>query len=174
MQQSFFGQMLIELQNRINDKVPEIRFVEQDFGQLESPDDLGRYPVSWPCTLIDFSNTEYSDLSQMVQEADDVTIDIRLGFPAFSFTSSLQPVHVREQGLKFYELENLIYQALHGWAPENLCQPLARRNAITEKREDGLRVRVLRFTTRFEDHNAKPVKIKADRPLLDIDYYQTS
>lgn len=172
-QQSFFAQMFLELQARITEMVPEIRFVEQDFGQLESPDDMGRYPVSWPCVLIDFPDTKYSDLSNNVQEADDVMINLRLGFPAFSYTSSLQPVHIREQGLKFLEIENRIYQQLHSWAPDELCQPLARRFALTEKREDLLRVRVIGFTTRFEDHNATPAKLRVAKPPLDLDYHQT-
>lgn len=171
--ESYFAQMILALQAYIPTKVPEIRFVEQDLGQLESPDEMGRYPVSWPCVLIDFTETLYSDLSQNIQEAES-TVQLRLGFQPVSFTSNLQPEHIRKQGLNYYEIENRLYQALQGWAPADLCQPLTRQRAISEKREDFVRVRVLPFTTRFEDWNAHPSKVKVDRPALDIDYHQTT
>lgn len=169
---AFFAELLIQIQNRLLDKVPEIKYVNQDLGQLEVYT-MGSPSVDWPCYLVDFVDTVYSDLSGGEQEAE-LTIRGRLGFNPFSQTSNLQPEDVRRLGLYYYELENKIHSALHGWQPlkdDNtpLCQPLSRRRAYTEKRdEDAFRVRGIDFTLGFHDDFASPV-ISSINPEINLD-----
>ncbi len=179
--QDIFGELLIAFQARIADKVPEIKYVNQDLGQLEVYT-MDRPGVSWPCLLIDFNDTSYSDLGNMEQEGE-LNLLCRLGFNPFSQTSNLQPEDVRKKGLYYYALEAKVHAALHGWQPmfntgvqdddgndilEPLCQPLSRRRGFTEKREeDAFRVRGLAFTTGFNDDGASPVRTTIT-PRLDI------
>ena len=167
--QSFFAQLLLKLQEHIKTEVPEIRYINQDLGQLEVYD-MGSPAVSWPCVLVDMSDTNYADLHQGVQEANICTVVFRLGFNPFSQTSNLQPEEVRKLGLYYYELEQKLYQALQGYNADGLCQPLTRTRMATEKREeDAFRVRVMIMTTAFEDDGASLPKITIN-PDLEIDF----
>lgn len=149
---SFYAQMLIELQNRIKQTVPEIRWIDQDFGQLEIAAE--RPPVSFPCVLIDFPSTPFNQYLNDV-ETGDCTISIRLAFPPYSPSNSLAPESVKEKALQYYEIENKLYRALKGWYPDSeICQPLNRISDATENREDTVRVRRLTFSTSYDDYTA--------------------
>ena len=168
MLNSFFAQMLIALQDRIKAMVPEIREIDQDLSQIDVYEE--RPPVALPCVLIDFSETTYDQLGSLIEDGT-VSIDLRLAFPAYSTSNSLAPLQVRENALKYYELENKLYKALHGWAPDSgICQPLARITAVTEKgREDALRVRRIVFSTMFQDGEASPATTTA-HPAIEFDF----
>jgi hypothetical protein len=153
MLQSFFGQFFTALQNRITAQVPAVRWVDQDLGQLEHYDI--RPAVSFPCVLLDFTETTYDQEGNQVQFGT-ATVQVRIGFPAFSPSNNTTPTSAKEMALQFWEQEMAVYQALQGWNPADLCQPLTRTTAITEKREDAIRVRVLLFTTAFKDASAAP------------------
>lgn len=153
---SFFAQMFVELQDRILSKVPEIKWVDQDFAQLDVYEGE-RPPVLFPCVLIDFNETSYTQDGQQV-ETGDTSINFKLAFAPFSASNSGTPAAYKEKALAYYELENKLYLALKGWAPDSgICQPLNRTGAASEKgREDVLRVRNLTFSTSFEDDGAMP------------------
>lgn len=160
---SIFIEMLLGIQNRFDEHLPEFRYINQDLGQLEDPSD--RPPVAWPCCLVDFSDTNYADLLRGVQEANLCTVVFRLGFNPYSATSSLQPDTVKEKGLEYLTLEHKVYQVFQGWTCNDLCSPFTRIRAVTEKREeDRFRVRSLIWTTAFQDNGAASGNIKLKRP----------
>ena len=144
-----FGDLLLQLQARIKTIATGIREINEDKGQLESYDI--RPAVAFPCVLIDF-DFQFDDLGDNIQSGNGMVI-VRLAFPPFSSASSLMPQTVKEKALAYTDYEMQVYQALHGWRPNGFA-PLARRNAVTEKRADTLRVRELRFDTEFEDYSA--------------------
>lgn len=154
-----FGELLIACENRVAEMVTDIRYTNQDMGQLEIIELVPS--VSFPCALFDFGDTKYDDLLGL-EQTGDLTMTIRLGFAPFSQTSGLQPEDIRRKGLQYYAIENKLHQAFHGWSPTNkagdiIAQPFSRRRATTEKREeDALRVRLLVFTTSFNDESAVP------------------
>lgn len=166
--QSFFAQLYAALVARLKEKVPQIRWIDMDLSQLEGYEE--RPPVAWPCLLIDFTTTTYNQEQQQVQWGD-VSIQLRLGFAPFSQSSGTAPQAVQEKALQFWELEMKIYQALQGWCPAgNICQPLTRVSAATERRDDPIRVRSMIFSTAFEDTSASPKYTKVERPDLDLEY----
>lgn len=150
---SFFANLLLAIQARIADQVPEIRYIDQDLGQLEIYE--LRPAVSWPCLLIDFDTTNYSNEGELAQIGENI-IQFRLGIDTYTSANSLGPLQVRQAALDYYELENKVFVALHGWDGDGLCQPLSRTAAATEKREDKFRVRIIHFATAFEDVSAMP------------------
>lgn len=154
---SLFAQLFIALQKHITAEVPEIRFIDLDLGQLEEYE--VRPTVPFPCVLIDFTEAQYSNLSRLQQWAD-ITINIRLGFSPYSSSSSITPDVPKEKSLQFFEIENKLYKALHGFTADDCVQPLIRTSAATERREDSYRVRALTFTTATEDEEATlPINI---------------
>ena len=166
MYQSYYSLLLLALQARIQQYVPEILLIEQDWGQINNDDTPPT--ISWPCVLIDFTPSYFGNESENVQWGD-VTIQLRLAFPPVT-----APDTVSSQALAGYEAEAKLFKALQGWQPADqegnaIGQPLTRLQVITEDRDDDIRVRALYFTANFEDSSAMPV-YTIETPDLDVDY----
>lgn len=147
---------------RITTMVPEIRFIDQDLGQLENYDI--RPAVSWPCILMDVSDDwNYSEQGNKAHQMAEGSVLIRLALVKYTDTTNITPANRREAGLQYYELEHKLVAALHNWAPEGFGKML-RRKATTEKREDDIRVRALPFACSFIDTVAAPATQKISRP----------
>ena len=145
-----FALMFIEISDRLKTMVPDLRYINQDIGQLEYYE--SRPSVSFPCVLIDFEGftfTEEGELSQ-IAEGD---VKIRLAHAPFSDASNLVPDVVRDKALTYYDIEWLVFKALHGWQGDSFGA-LMRKSANTEKREDNYRVREIVFSTSFQDNSA--------------------
>jgi hypothetical protein len=145
---SFFSKLYLDLQERIKSAVPEIEWIEQDFGQ--DVFDEWRPNVAFPAVLIDFPSTVYSEIGNINQSAN-ATISLRLLFAPFSQSYEDAPVEVREDALQFFEIENKLVNALQGWVPTGAyCQPLLRRTvASMNNNRTGLRIRNLSFLTAY-------------------------
>jgi len=163
---SYFALMLLNIQARITALCPEIKWIDQDLGQLE--EDTERPRVQWPCLLIDFPEASYDEMQNQRQWAS-ATIQFRLGFNPFTSSAMVTPLPSLQLALSFYELEQKVFIALQAWNGEGLCQPLTRTKGRTENgRADMFRVRVMTFTTTFQDSSAVPTKNTAARPQLAI------
>lgn len=153
-----FANLFEALQTQIKAQVPAIRWIDQDMGQLESYNE--RPAVAWPCVLIDFDGWNFENMGQNCQTAEGDII-IRLAFPPFSHSNNLSPV--KDKALIFYEHEFNLHKALQGWNPEGFS-PMTRISADTEKRNDPIRVRVIRYRIAFEDYSTAPVTTPEARP----------
>jgi len=166
--ENYFGTLYLNLADRLKTAVPELRWIDQDFGQLERFE--YRPEVSFPCVLIDFVNATYSQMAELSQ-LGEVAVQLRLGLAPFSQSYQIAPQDVKEKALEYYTIEQKVFQAIHGWH-NDFCQPLIRQSAITEHRDNdpiGLRVRILTFMTAFEDNSNFPVYTKNPATLeLDI------
>lgn len=164
MTQSFFGQFFLDLQAHIKVQVPELKWIDQDFGQLEQFE--YRPAVSFPCCLIDFPMANYSNLGNLSQ-LGDITVQLRLGFAPFDKSYHLAPDNVKEAAVGYYAIEQKLVEKVQGFTTE-YSQPLIRFNAGTEQRLSasdtadsiGLRVRVINFATQFEDNSNLPKYLK--------------
>lgn len=161
---NYFGQLLIELSDYIKTKVPEIKWIDQDFGQLKNFE--YRPEVSFPAVLIDFGNTAYSELAGLSQLGEP-TVIIRLAYAPFSQSYQAAPMNVRQKAVAYYALEQKLYNVVQGWF-NDFTNPLIRIGADTDSQyEDiGLRVRVLTFVTSYEDHSAMPMNDKAAAAMV--------
>ncbi|MDR1199042.1 MAG: hypothetical protein LBK94_08560 [Prevotellaceae bacterium] len=144
--ESFFSKLYLDMQSRIKEAVPEIEWIEQDFGQ--DVFDEWAPNVAFPAVLIDFPSTVYSEIGNVNQSAE-ATVALRLLFAPFSQSYEDAPLEVREDALQFFEMENKLVNALQGWVPDGgYCQPLLRRAAASfNNNKTGLRVRNLQFIT---------------------------
>jgi hypothetical protein len=145
-----FSKLFTALQARIKSQVPEIIWIDHDLGQLEAFDGE-RPPVEWPCLLIDFIETPFTQM-QGYQDGD-VSIQLRLAFNQYQQTHSDVPEYVKEQALQYYEIEHKVHLALQAWTASNtLVNALIRRSAASEKREeDNFRVRRIVYQGSFSD-----------------------
>jgi len=159
---SLFAQLFLAIQTRIINMVPEIKWIDQDVGQLEHYE--VRPSVQFPCILIDFMNTQYNQEGNNTQMVN-LQIELRLGFSPFQSANSVSPDISKQQALQFYEVEQKVYEALNNWVPadaegNSLTEPLIRFQAATERRNDPYRIRTMQFVTATEDDTAVPKTTK--------------
>ncbi len=146
-----FANIFIAIQQRIKAQLPDIKYVDQDLGQLKTG---SRPPVSWPCVLIDFEDFSYNNLGENVQTASG-TVVLRLGFAPHSNSSQAMPDSYLRQSINYYDLEWSLHKLMQGWAPGTDYGHLCRVSATTQKRTDSYRVREIRYSIAFEDYSTK-------------------
>lgn len=166
---SLLAQFYLDLTAHLKTAVPALKWIDQDFGQLEIYE--YRPSVNFPCVLVDFAAAQFENQSRLVQSGV-VNITIRLGFAPFSQSYAEAPLSVKEKALEYYDIEQAVYRALQGWQPvnagERYVQPLMRVSSQTEQRvsasgaqdASGLRVRIITFSTAFDDLSAMPTVTK--------------
>lgn len=147
---SFFANFYLDLCERIRTAVPEVKWIEQDFGQ----DVFGKWRlnVAFPAVLIDFPAVRYSAEGGLSQFGE-VSVSLRLLVSPFAQSYDGAPLEVKKEALAYFEIEQKLVEVLHGWTPEKeYCQPLVRSSITSNNRNDiGLRVRNLLFTTAYEE-----------------------
>jgi len=159
--QSPFSQLYLSIVERIKTEVPEIKYIDQDLGQMENYD--MRPAVAFPCALVDIDEFDFTDIGcNRTQNADGFVI-IRLANPQWSSSSGNTTTAVREMGLSYYEVEHKLIQKLHGYAPEGFNR-LMRRKVRTEKRDDLYRVRIIAFSLNYTDKTTEVKRLSANRP----------
>lgn len=147
---SFFASLYLDLQDRIKESVPTIKWIEQDFGQ--DAFDKWRPNIDFPAVLIDFPQATYSAEAGLSQ-LGIAKVNIRLLVAPFSQSYEDAPIEVKEDALQYFELEQELINAIHGWAPDDgYCQPLIREAISSQNRNDiGLRIRSIGFETCYEE-----------------------
>jgi len=146
---SFFARYYLDICERIRTEVPEIEWIEQDFGQ--DVFDKWRPNVAFPAVLIDFPTVNY-DAESGLSQFGEVNLSVRLLVAPFTQSYDDAPIEVKEDALSYFELEQKLVSVLHGWVPEDeYCQPLIISSIQSNNRNDiGLRIRNLSFTTAYE------------------------
>ena len=149
MSMSFYDQFILDLQEHLKEKVPEIRYVDQNLAQWG--DENFRSSVSFPALLVDFPNTVYSEISSGSQ-LGLCTIEFALLFNVSSQSYNLAPEAVKVKALDYYKTEQKLVSHLQKWS-KDYFSVLIRTGAVSKnKNEIGLRIRELTFTTEFEEY----------------------
>jgi len=152
-----FANLFLAVQQHIQDTVPAIVYIDQDLGQLKNNDKPSFRPaVSWPCVLIDFDDFSFQNLSENVQTVEG-TVVLKLGFAPFSSSGQATPTTYKEKAIEYYDIEWNLNKTMQGWTPGNDYGYLSRSTSITEKRNDAIRVREIRYRIAFEDYSAANV-----------------
>ena len=112
--------ILLSVQTRLGECVPELMYIDKDWGQLsyEVPS------VKWPCALLDVENVNYTQEGGGRQMADTqivITVaDLRL-------TPASLPAPDRESAYRTIELLGKIHRVLHHFSTDGYA-PLFRTN----------------------------------------------
>nr|WP_315032496.1 hypothetical protein [uncultured Chryseobacterium sp.] len=168
MEEYFYVQLLLDLQERIAQEVPEIQYIDQQLGQLEKVSGT-QTPVIYPALFIDFPEAVY-DVDFPEASYSEMSANGQLGNVPISFqlvandthqTWHQAPIEERKQGLDFLRIEQKLYQALQGWS-KDYFSPLSRTLVkSTSKNHLGFKVREIIFTTQHEDFSASPDENRA-------------
>lgn len=151
-----YANLFLAIQDRILDQVPEIKYIDQNMGQYMQEE--FRKNMLFPCVLINFPNTDFSEM-QGNNQFGDLTIVATLFHDIWNNTNSITPLAVKEAGLQYLEIDQKLFMALQGWNPD-FCEALIRKQSKGHNdNEVGLMVRETTFTSSFEDYscdNATP------------------
>jgi hypothetical protein len=160
--ESPLGNLFLLIQDRIRTAVSAVKWIDQDFGQLDYSAADYKPPVLFPCVLVDLTAFVFEDLTNGLQTASGKAL-IRISTSPFSHSNQATPLANKEKALEYYELEYKIAKALHNWQPAGFDR-LLRRNLDKVERQDTLRERLLVFDVSFTDSSAKPVMQTVPRP----------
>ena len=161
------AQMLCAVEDRIAG-IDGIRMIDRYMGQ----DAYELRPgVSSPTVLVDVEDVEYEGMGGGSQMAR-ATLSVRLYVASYASACQTAPQTARMEAMSDLTTERSLVEALHGWAPADgdgneWAEPLIRMSSGNENRNDiGLRVRVLRFSTAWEELVVPREKRKA-QPLIE-------
>lgn len=157
---------------------PVIRYIDLDYSQLEHNE---RPAVDFPCVLIDFTDFQFTELSQKAQEATGI-IRLKLVTDPYDETDSNTPDTYKKAALAILDMEYQIYRKLHGWnpvvavngsgEPTQLARPLVRVNVTSDNRRPGLKVRPMAYQCAFTDYSAKTARQTANPTITTNSQFQ--
>lgn len=158
-------QLLTDILNRIKTDVPAIKYVDEDWGQLDyySP----APPVQFPAAIVDCVSVTYTNEGKLVQ-LGDVQVRIRIADQKLTNSSGKAPQTQRNQAFAIYDLLATMHAKLHGWPTNKHYTRLVRQTLKRVVRNDGMRVHELVYTTRIVDDGAMPLLVTVPKQPLDI------
>lgn len=111
-------QILLDVQNRLGEQVPDLACVDMDWGQLK----VEMPAVKFPCALLDLSDIEFSQTGHGGQVADvKITVTVAHLRP----TSSSLTAPQEEEPCRIFGLLTQIHEALHTFTAGDYA-PLSR------------------------------------------------
>ena len=127
--------------------LPEIKWADQDFGQME----MERPPVVYPCVLIGIDLPKTADIGQNKQNCQ-VLINLKICFTYTGEISFKAPEEIRERGLAYYRTIKEIYKKMQGQRIG--LKPLSRIQQVESVRPDRVKIVDMTFSTTFIDESA--------------------
>lgn len=148
--EDFEAELLLAIQDRIQDQVPEIKYIDQNMGQYLNEE--FRKSMLFPCLLVDFPTTGFSAL-QGNNQLGDASIVVTLFCDIWNNTSSLTPLDIKKAGLNYLAINQKVFMALHGWSPD-FCTPFVRvQKKSHNDNEISLVVKETVFSSSYEDYS---------------------
>lgn len=138
----------------IEAKVPEIRWIDFDLGQL---DEGNNPPLSWPCVLLGFGAGDYTDLSPEA-DAGSVSIEVRIGFKLLERTHSKANTGYRNQALEYLDVVEAVRLAIVALKGDTFT-PMSYRSSVHERRAD---YRIWNLGFECTHYPAKPDSVYQD------------
>lgn len=160
---SLLANIFRAIQTRIA-SLADFNYVDQDLGQLEIAE---KPPFTLPAVLIDLSDIQYSDEANVIQ-LGECTLSVRLCVAAYNPSFQQIEGDRKDEALKYYDTEQTLNTLLHGWCVNGLTGSFSRTQSYTERREDNLRVRCLKYKFTFYDNTSLPYSQQINRPTPHI------
>ena len=141
-------QIYLSISARLNSLVPDLKWIDYDWGQLNDE----RPAVAYPCALIDIAYPDCKNLSEgsgAVDQRVNAAITILLIFEPLGNSQVTAPADTRAKALKPLDTIASLHTALQGWNGDGTFAGLARRRAGATPRRDKLKVYNIVYETTF-------------------------
>ena len=157
--------LLLPIINYISQSVPEIPYVDEDYGQLEAIDNenMDTYPVVFPCVLINTDSVDWSSLSAKSQKGN-AHICVRLCIDCYDDThfASGTTEKIKERA----ELVHSLHAALQTYRPLSVGA-LIRTKSKFYTWSHGIKVYELYYDIDVDDIITPPCGKTLVRPSID-------
>jgi hypothetical protein len=157
--------ILQDVKTRLIAEVPALKYVDEDWGQLDYY--YPNPPVQWPCALIDATSANWSNTGKL-QQLGLIQVKIRVGDLKLTNSSGKAPAGQKTAAFAIFTTLKNIYKALHGFTNSDAYSALIRISNNRIKRDDGVRIYEVVFTTEYKDNSAMPVTQKANNVTVKI------
>ena len=109
-------QFLLDIQTRITTKVSALKYVDEDWGQL---DYFSQHPpVQYPCCLFDIGDVTWTNQGKK-QQSGTANIVITVANLKLSNTSAKAPIGQKNNAWGIHStIIQAIHQSLHGYMPK--------------------------------------------------------
>lgn len=142
-------QLFTDICDRLESKVPELRWIDMDWNQLNLPDQS--YPLQFDACLISFPEIPWTSLTRGEQDGL-VTILVKVAVDMYNDTHIANGVTAPDRALAVTKMQlvNKVHAALNQFEGTYFSK-LVRKRSVEEKRNDGLLVFNEYYQTRMND-----------------------
>lgn len=144
-------QIFLEIQSRLQQKVPDLNYIDKNWEQLN----YDPAPVQFPCVLIDVNNVSYTQMARGNQKAE-AEISIILAHLNLIRSSGQAPN--KTNAYKAIELLEEIHQALQSFSNQNQFAPLMRIRLAKIMADKDFEVYEMTYKTEFTSYKNEPEK----------------
>ncbi len=150
-------EIFIAIMERIAEMMPELSYIDEDYGQLELTEEQDSYPVTFPCVLIGNAESDWNDIGYGVQKSQSL-VTVRLAIDCYDDTHYMSGTYqkVRERMLKAKEL----YQALQEFQCTEEASPLVRVKSRDYSLPGNIKVYETMFSFTLHDESAMQEGLK--------------
>lgn len=150
-------EIFIAIMEHIAETIPELSYIDEDYGQLEPTEDQDSYPVTFPCVLIGNTESDWNDIGYGVQKSESI-VTVRLAIDCYDDTHYTSGTYqkVRERQLKAKEL----YKALQGFQCAEEATPLVRVKSRDYSLPGNIKVYETMFSFTLHDESAMQEGLK--------------
>ena len=137
-------EVYVNILERIKSLLPQLSYIDEDYGQLEMTEEEDHYPVTFPCALIGEPDTEWEELTGDRQRGKSL-ITIRLAMDCYEDSHAASGTY--HSVMERQQLANDLHKALRGFKPAQGATALIR----THSRGYSLpgAIKVIEFTFAF-------------------------
>ena len=150
-------EIFIAIMEHIAETMPELSYIDEDYGQLEPTEEQDSYPVTFPCVLIGNTESDWNDIGYGVQKSESL-VTVRLAIDCYDDTHYTSGTYqkVRERQLKAKEL----YKALQGFQCTEEATPLVRVKSRDYSLPGNIKVYETMFSFTLHDESAMQEGLK--------------
>lgn len=147
-------ELYIAILERIQSEMPEIAYIDEDYGQLEGMDSENEdfYPVTFPCVLVGNAEADWKDTG-MGTQAGEITLAVRLGIDCYHDThiGSGTTGRIRER----LQMAGKLYHALQNFRFCRNMDELVRIKSRDYTLPGNIKVYEIVFTFNYRDESAQ-------------------
>lgn len=141
------AEIFVALCDHLEKNVPEIRWIDEDEGQLSTQPGT-RPAVDFPCCLIDINYPDCQDANE-TEQLVNATITLRIGFQPIGETNNKAPEPVRRRALERLSIIQKIQEAMQGWTAEDIISPVSRKSTQSNLTPNKIKVFTIVYKTTF-------------------------
>lgn len=142
--------IMLALMELIKQNLPELSYIDEYFGQLETDDDTN--PVTFPCVLIENPEVDWGDIAQGVQTGS-VVMTFRLAIDCYDDTHYGSGTEDRLQ--ERYKLNNRLYCTLQDLSVSDNMDSMSRIKSRDYVIGGGIKVYETTYKFDFHDESAQ-------------------